>query len=143
MRVLLAAVTVAVALGGCATLSQPASEHLSLHVDSYEAGSGEFKLTLRNDSSRDVMFLHYLVAFSADLPANPVSRPSFPPDEPMMLHDTRLGPGETFEIIGTCSSSGACREAGVHAGIYACWFNSRWGCKEYLRIWSETAINGP
>ncbi len=116
---------------------------MSLQVDSYEPEAGEFMLTLRNDSSRDVMFLHYFVAFSADLASAPVPRPSFPPDEPVTLHDTRLGPGETFQIDGTCSSNGACGDPSVHAGVYACWFNARWECNEYLHVWSETPINGP
>jgi hypothetical protein len=142
MREFLAAVTIAIGLCSCTTFQRPVNDYASLRVDSYDPDGGGFKLTLRNDSPRDMMFLHYLVVFSADRPSSPVSRPTFPPDEPVMLHDTRLGPGETFQIAGNCSSAGACKP-GVHAGIYACWFNSKWECKDYVRVWSGAALNGP
>jgi hypothetical protein len=136
------AVTLASGLCSCATFHRPVDSDVLLQVDSYEPDSGQFKLTLRNDSSRDVMFLHYLVAFSQDRPSSAVSRPTFASDEPVMLHDTRLGPGESFQISGSYSSGRAC-ESGVHAGVYACWFNTKWKCKEYVRVWSGTALNGP
>ncbi|GAB3361363.1 hypothetical protein GCM10027430_35280 [Lysobacter tyrosinilyticus] len=114
-----------------------------MHVDSYDPESGKYQLTLRNDSLRSAIFLHYLVTYSTNPTNGPVGRPTFPPDEPVMLHDRRLEPKSTFQIAGTCSSSEACRQPGTYAGVYACWFTARWECDQYLFAWSDRALNGP
>ena len=128
-------------LCGCATVSRPVDESLSLHVDSYNPVSGKYTLTLRNNSLHSVLFLHYLVTYSATPNHDPVGRPHFPQDGSVLLHDRLLEPESTFQIEGTCSPSGACRDLGMHAGIYACWFNSRRECDQYRYVWSDTALD--
>jgi hypothetical protein len=117
--------------------------HLVLDVSSYDAASGEFTLLLRNRAPRDIYFLHYLVEFSGNPQPDSQAQPSVPSGEPVVFHEALLKAGESSKISGTCTHEGLCKNAGVFAGVYTCWSNSRWQCNEYTLIWSGKPLNGP
>jgi hypothetical protein len=134
--------TLFLGISACATTPSPTGNDLSLHLDSYDPSNGSFALTLRNNSFRSALFLHYFIAFSATPDNERIDYPEFAPaeGEVVMIHGVRLDSKSTTRITGTCSQKEACREAGTHAGIYACWFNPHWECDKYSPIWSDRPL---
>jgi hypothetical protein len=116
--------------------------YVSLRVSSYDPSTGNFKLTLSNNSSRGVLFLHPLITYSTNREKKMEPRPSFQ-DPAVLFHDSLLKPGESREISGICRSNDTCDKPNVYAGIDACWSNSQWQCGEYVVLWSEQSVNGP
>lgn len=126
---------------GCTSVPRSLGSTVQLHLEAYDPVSGQYVLSLRNNSAHDVLFLHPLVSYSANVDPMPVGRPAFPLDSPMVLHDRRLGPGGRFTITGTCAADRACQEPGTFAAVHACRFNARWQCDRYLRVWTDKPFN--
>ena len=100
--------------------------------------SGKYTLLLRNKSRRDIYYLHYLVKFAA-LPKDvTTSEPVYPPDS--LLHNALLRAGKTTEIAVECDGEWCNSNSGKYAGIYACWSNGNWECKNYTVLWTQYPV---
>lgn len=142
-RLLLAAVLLSSA---CQTM--PPRENLNsavtLEVQARDAGTGAFTLMLRNRSTRDVYFLHYLLEFSNDPQPHHGPRPDYAMDDPQVVisfHDRLLKRGESFRIDSSYGNGEAADKPRTFAGVHACWSDSHRECERYTMLWSDKPIN--
>ena len=129
------------AASGCATLP-PVTEVASLTVISYDRTSGEYLLELRNSSARPILYLKPYLTFHVERDTSPEPFPESPEEFALMVHDTKLEPGEAANFSGKCTSSGICSRPNTFVAVHACWFTNAWTCEEYLRVWSDKPLNG-
>jgi hypothetical protein len=142
-RLLLAAVLLSSA---CQTMTprEDLTSAVTLEVQAHDAGTGAFTLMLRNRSTRDVYFLHYLLEFSDDPQPRRGPRPDYQMDDPQVVigfHDRLLKRGESFQIDSSYRGAGEGDPSRTFAGVHACWSNSHWECEHYTMLWSDKPIN--
>ena len=132
---------VAFAIAGCMTVP-PLSQGVTLSTRSYDRSSGAYVLELRNNTTRPILYLEPYLTFHTVRSPDPEQYPASPEGVVLMVHDTKLAPGESVTFTGECSASGACSRPETYVAVRACWFTGAWSCKQYLPIWSETPLNG-
>src|SRR5690606_36081955 len=99
-------------------------------------------LELRNHSVRPLLYLNPYLTFHVVRSPDPKGFPESPDGTVLMVHDTKLDPGESVIFAGQCTSAGVCSRPSTYVAILACWYTEAWTCKKYLPVWSATPLNG-
>jgi hypothetical protein len=141
MRNIAAIAILFAAASGCASL-RPVTDVASLTVISYDRASGEYLLELRNSSARPIVYLNPYLTFHVVRDTSPEPFPDSPDEFALMVHDTKLAPGEAVTFSGKCTSTGICSRPETFVAVHVCWFTKAWTCDEYLRVWSDKPLNG-
>ncbi|WP_282295180.1 hypothetical protein [Stenotrophomonas sp. PS02289] len=130
-------------LAGCTTLP-PLSDGVTLSIRSYDPATGDYKIELRNETSRPILYLSNYQTFHTIRSPDPEPFPDFlvsPDGLMLMIHNTRLDPGHSIVFSGTCTESGLCDRPQTYVAVRACWFKKSWDCEQYFPIWSKTPIS--
>lgn len=98
------AVSVTLLLAGCTTLP-PVSKGVTLSVLSYDSTTGDYLIELRNNTVRPILYLDPYLTFDTVRSPAPEPFPESAEGMALMVHNTKLAPGESASFFGSVHHS--------------------------------------